>query len=155
MILVSGCLVGENCKYHGGSNDHPAVRQYLQGKEYLTVCPELLGGLPVPRPPVELQGGGGKAFWQGQARAMAKDGQDCSAQFAAGANAVLQLCLEQQVQLVILKEASPSCGSSQIYDGSFCGGKIPGQGVCAALLQANGITVISEDQLFAEPKQLL
>ncbi|MCR4962445.1 MAG: DUF523 domain-containing protein [Firmicutes bacterium] len=147
MILVSACLLGETCKYDGGSNLCPQVIGYLQGRDYIAVCPEALGGLPVPRPPAELQGGDGESFWAGKAAVVNRRGADVSAQFAAGAEAVLQICRAHAVELAILKESSPSCGSSRVYDGSFCHKAIAGSGVCAALLRQNGVPVVSEKTL--------
>ncbi len=137
MILVSACLMGENCKYHGGNNFSSAVAEYLADKEYIIFCPEVAGGLPVPRPPVERLG----------TRAINKEGTDVTAEFNTGAAAALALCHEFDIKLAILKEGSPTCGVHLIYDGSFSGVKIPGMGMTSELLAANGIQVISEDDL--------
>ena len=147
MILVSACLMGINCKYHGGNNINKDVIDYLKDKTYLAVCPETIGGLSVPRAPVELVGGGGEDFWQGKSQAKNKDGTDVSSQFTAGAKALLDICEKNTIELAIFKDGSPTCGNHLIYDGSFSSKKIPGNGVMSALLKNNGIKVISEDDI--------
>lgn len=147
MILVSACLLGENCKYHGGHNLCPKVAAYVKDRAHLSFCPETAGGLPVPRPPIELPQGDAQAVLSGQAQARDKQGQDINAALIAGAEQALNLCLEHGVELAILKENSPSCGVHQVYDGSFSGKKTPGQGLTAALLSQAGIKVISENDI--------
>ena len=137
MILVSACLLGENCKYSGGNNENAAVRRWLQGREYLAVCPELLGGLAAPRPPAERQG----------ERIVNAQGGDDTAAFLAGAQKTLELCQQHNIRAALLKEGSPSCGVHQIYDGSFCHRRIPRQGVTAELLAAHGVALLSEEDL--------
>lgn len=137
MIFVSACLVGEPCKYNGGHNRNEKVLAFLADKEYLSVCPEALGGLPIPRDPVEKKG----------ERYISRDGEDHTAAFQKGAQAVLDLALHHRPTLVILKERSPSCGSKQIYDGSFSGKRIEGMGYTAALLRQHGFRIISEEEL--------
>jgi uncharacterized protein YbbK (DUF523 family) len=138
MILVSACLIGENCKYHGGNNENKKVDQFLEGKTCLPFCPELLGGLPVPREPVEIMADG---------KAINKIGEDVSAAFAKGAAESLRLCQDHQADLVVLKDGSPSCGVHYIYDGTFSNKTIPGMGKTARLLQKNGYKIISENDL--------
>ena len=138
MILVSACLLGENCKYSGGNNFNYKVRDFLTDKEYAVFCPECLGGLPVPRKPIELAANG---------QAINQDGEDKSDQMQKGAKESLLLCKKLAPELIILKEGSPSCGVHWIYDGSFCHQKIPGQGITAKLLTKNGYKVISEDDI--------
>lgn len=137
MIIVSACLLGENCKYSGGHNYCPKVMKYLADKEFVAVCPELLGGLGVPRSPVELAGD----------KAINKEGQDLTSEFAFGAAETLRLALANHAGLCLLKEASPSCGVHMIYDGSFSGKRVPGQGLTTRLLLENGFAVISEDDI--------
>lgn len=137
MILVSACLVGENCRYDGGNCANDKVRSFLAGQDYLPLCPEVLGGLPTPRQPAEIRGN----------QVVDADGLDRSAAFRTGAEAVLALCQQHQIKLALLKEGSPSCGGSRVYDGSFSGRRIAGQGVTAALLRAHGIQVIGENDL--------
>ncbi|MDO4551920.1 MAG: DUF523 domain-containing protein [Bacillota bacterium] len=143
MYLVSACLLGENCKYSGGNNRSPAVEEFLKGREYMALCPEELGGFPTPRPPCEIREG----------RVFRPDGEDVTEGFRRGAEEAWKLvrrrCEEtgEEIELAILKEGSPSCGCRRIYDGSFSGTKIPGQGFFAARLRENGIEVISEEEV--------
>ncbi len=137
MILVSACLLGENCKYSGGNNRHEAVCRFLEGKEYVSFCPEQAGGLPTPRQPSECR----------EDRVFSRDGEDVTEAFSLGAERAWTLCRERQVTMAILKEGSPSCGSRYIYDGSFSGRKIPGKGVTARILEERGIPVVGEDKI--------
>jgi len=113
----------------------------------MTVCPELLGGLTVPREPAEIIGGNGEDVLDGKASVIGKSGKDVTKLFIEGAFATLKKAQELNATLVVLKEFSPSCGSSMIYNGEFKGQKIVGNGVTTALLKRNGINVISEEQL--------
>lgn len=137
MILVSACLLGENCKYDGGNNDNMYVKLLLKDKEYLAFCPEIAGGLDAPRLPCEICGG----------RVLNSGGEDLTDEFTDGAEQALELCEETDVKLAVLKEGSPSCGVNWIYDGSFQHIRIPGKGVTAKLLSDNGIKCISEEDI--------
>lgn len=137
MILVSGCLLGENCKYNGGNNRNEDVISFLSDKKYITVCPEAFGGLPCPRPPAEIVGN----------EVMDKNGRNVTKEFHIGAEKTLQLAKEHGAELCILKANSPSCGCGMIYDGTFGGVKIPGNGITAALLLAKGFRVLSEEDI--------
>ena len=137
MILVSACLLGENCKYNGGNNRNEIVLAYLKDKDYLPVCPERAGRLPSPRPPAELQHG----------RVVDKVGKDVPAAFLCGAEKTLALAKKHRPELCLLKANSPSCGFGKIYDGTFSGRKIQGNGVTAELLLQNGFSVITEKDL--------
>ena len=147
-ILVSACLIGENCKYNGGNNKNQKLLDYLKDKEYVLVCPESMGGLAIPRLPSEIEKGmdGSDVIDQG-AKVYSKDGKDVTAEYLNGAKMSLDIALENEVGLAILKESSPSCGSSLIHDGNFVGNKKPGQGVTVALLKKHGIKTISEKDL--------
>lgn len=137
-ILISACLLGRNCKYSGGHNREPALLKILKGHELLPLCPEVLGGLSIPRRPAEIREKEGR-FW------VINDlGQDVTRYFVSGAQKSWQLALEEQICFAILKEGSPSCGVHQIYDGSFSGRKIKGQGIFAKLLENQGIPCFSE-----------
>ena len=131
-IAVSACLIGENCKYNGGNNYSEKVIDYIKGNEVLSVCPEVLGGLPVPRESAEIVNG----------IVSHKDGTSVDKEFRKGAKKALEIVKEQKIDLVILKSRSPSCGVNAIYDGSFSGKLISGRGVFADLLQKNVIKVI-------------
>lgn len=145
MIIISACLAGESCRYTGDGFDFPALRKLVENGKALAVCPEVLGGLPTPREPNEILGGGGYDVLEGRARVFTSTGSDKTEEFICGARSVLQTALDKGVKAAILKERSPSCGSSMIYDGSFSGKKIPGCGCTAALLIKNGIRVFSEE----------
>lgn len=141
---MSACLAGINCKYHGGHNlDHEIRRMVAEGKA-IPVCPEQLGGLPTPRAPAEMQGGDGRAVLAGRARVVTKDGEDVTEAFVKGARETLALSELSGAGEAILKEGSPSCGSSRVYDGTFSGASLPGEGVTAALLRQAGLRVYSE-----------
>ncbi|MDC7278096.1 DUF523 domain-containing protein [Butyrivibrio fibrisolvens] len=131
-IAVSACLLGENCKYNGGNNFSEKVAKYVEGHEVIPVCPEVLGGLPTPRTPAEIVDG----------IVTRKDGVSVDYEFRTGAQKALDIVIENQVELVILQSRSPSCGVNTIYDGTFSGKTIPGQGVFASLLEKNGIRLV-------------
>lgn len=147
MVLVSSCLLGENCKYNGGNNYEAAVKERLKATEVVAVCPERFGGLPIPRPPAEIKGGGGADVWTGQAKVVTEAGEDVTAQFIKGAQKTLELAQKHDCKLAVLKARSPSCGCRQIYDGRFSGQVKPGTGVTTALLVEQGIKVINEEEI--------
>lgn len=136
-IMVSACLLGENCKYNGGNNYNEKVMEYIKGHEVISVCPEVLGGLPTPRVPSEIV----------NEIVTARDGRSVDLEFRTGAKIALEKALEEKVDLVILQSRSPSCGVKQIYDGSFSGNKIDGQGVFARLLKENNFCMIDVEDL--------
>ncbi len=136
-ILVSACLLGENCKYNGGNNRNERVLRYVQGHEVIPVCPEVLGGLPCPRKPVE---------WVGD-RVLTQDGDDCTENFRIGVQRALEVISDQQVDLAILQSRSPTCGVKQIYDGTFSGVRIDGKGALAKALVARGIPLMDAEDV--------
>lgn len=136
-ILVSACLLGENCKYNGKNNYSERVAAYVAGHEVIPVCPEVLGGLPVPRDPSEIVEG----------VVTNCKGVSVDRQFRKGAEEALRIAEDNGIDLAILQSRSPSCGVSQIYDGSFTGHLIPGQGVFAGLLQQHGFRVLDCEEL--------
>lgn len=136
-ILVSACLLGENCKYSGGNNYSEKVAAFIKGHTVIPICPEVLGGLPVPRTPAELVNG----------TAMTKDGRSVDAEYRLGAQLALDIARREQPDVIILQSRSPSCGVKQIYDGTFSGTRIPGQGVFAALAMQEGFRVIDAEDL--------
>ena len=136
-ILVSACLLGENCKYDGGNNYSEKLAEFLKGHEIFPVCPEVLGGLPVPRKPGEIVNGA----------VLNKDGHSVDSEYRAGAAAALKTALDNHVDCAVLKSRSPSCGVKQIYDGTFSGTLIDGQGVTAKMLKENGIKVIDVEDI--------
>lgn len=138
-ILVSACLLGVACRYDGKSKPHPAVLA-LQGQHQLIpVCGEIFGGLPTPRLPAERVGD----------RVLTREGSDVTAEYTRGAQEVLALARRMDCRVALLKERSPSCGSGEIYDGSFSRTLIPGDGVTVELLQKHGIAVFGESRLDA------
>lgn len=156
-VLVSACLVGGRVRYDGNaktSADAVLARWRAEGV-LVAFCPEVSGGLPVPRPPAEIENGlGGEAVLDGTARILTADGDDLTGYFVAGARLALAKARECGARVAILKEGSPSCGSLQIYDGTHSGRKLPGQGVTTALLEREGIRVFDEDHV-AEAAQYL
>ena len=134
LYLVSACLCVVACRYDGGTSTVDRLAALRDSGLALAVCPEVDGGLPVPRPPCELKDG----------RALTRDGNDVTALFEAGAAHALRLAQTHGIRLAILKENSPSCGGTMVYDGSFRGRLMPGQGIAAALLREHGIRVVSE-----------
>ena len=147
MILVSSCLAGLKVRYNGTHCLDNKIQMLIDENKAMTVCPELLGGLTVPREPAEIIGGNGEDVLDGKASVIGKSGKDVTKLFIKGAFATLKKAQELNATLVVLKEFSPSCGSSMIYNGEFKGQKIVGNGVTTALLKRNGINVISEEQL--------
>jgi len=149
-ILVSACLMGRRVRYDGGartSSDERLAAWFREGR-LVPFCPEVEGGLPVPRPAAEIEGGaGGEAVLAGQARVLTVGGSDVTAEFLAGARAALAAARAAGARLAVLKDGSPSCGALRIYDGAFAGRRVPGQGVTTALLEHSGIRVFSEEHV--------
>lgn len=145
MILVSACLAGFDVKYNGSHNLNEKVKKWFDEKKAIPICPEVLGGLSIPREPAEIVGGEGEDVLDGHAKVITNNGIDVTEQFMKGANETLKIALDLNATMVILKERSPSCGSSMIYSGEFNGNKRKGTGVTAALLKRNGIQVLSEE----------
>ncbi len=136
-LLVSACLLGENCKYNGGNNYNEAVQKLGVKFDLVPVCPEVFGGLETPREPCEIIDG----------RVMTKSGQDCTAEYTDGAEKTLYIANECNAVYALLKEKSPSCGKSCIYDGTFSKRLVNGRGVTADLLLKNGVLVFGESEI--------
>lgn len=136
-ILVSACLLGVPCRYDGQSKAHPLARALCEKHHVVPVCGEIFGGLPTPRPPAEIQGD----------RVVTRDGQDVTEAYRRGAEAAAQLARLTGAQAAVLKERSPSCGSGEIYDGTFTGTVVEGWGVTAELLRREGIPVLGESRM--------
>ncbi|MEH7503145.1 DUF523 domain-containing protein [Neobacillus drentensis] len=149
MILVSACLAGLEVRYNGTHCLNNKISKLVKENKANTICPELLGGFSTPREPAEIIGGNGEDVLDGKAKVVDKSGKDVTELYIKGAFATLEKAKEITATIVVLKENSPSCGSSKIYNGGFNGKKIEGMGVTSALLKRNGIKVISEEQ-FAE-----
>ena len=150
MIIVSACLLGENCKYSGGNNKSENVIKYLEDKEYILVCPEQLGGLSTPRNPSEIITYGnkdGNDVLSGCTKVLSNKGIDVTKNFIQGAEETLKIAKEHNAKTAILKAGSPSCWYKKIYDGSFLGNKIQGMGVTAAILNKENIALLDEDDI--------
>ncbi len=139
-IMISACLVGENVRFDGRNSKKNSkfIEKWKKEGRLIIICPEVTGGLPVPRPPAEIQT---------DKRVINIKGEDVTSAFEQGAQKALTLCKQHNIRIAILKEGSPSCGSSLIHDGSFSHTKIPGQGITTKLLEKNGIHVFSENDL--------
>ena len=136
-ILISACLAGDNVKYNGGNNLSPKIDALLEKYELIPFCPEVEGGLSIPRSPAERING----------RVINQDGDDVTDAYLRGAELAFNICLYLEIKKVILKEKSPSCGSKIIYDGTFAHKEIPGMGITAEYLKEKGIEVYSEDDI--------
>lgn len=147
MIAVSACLLGIDCKYSGGNNRNEKVIEFVKDKPFIAICPEQMGGLCTPRNPSEIKGGRGEDVLNKKATVISNTGSDVTENFVKGAVESFKLAELSGVDMAILKNGSPSCGSSRIYDGSFSGVKISREGVTTALFRKNGIKVISEDDI--------
>lgn len=136
-VVVSQCLLGVNCRYDGGSNPCPAMAQLMEKCHVVPVCPEMLGGMTTPRLPSERRGD----------QVVNRQGEDVTAHFEKGAEEALKIAQLYGAGYAVLKQSSPSCGSQRVYDGSFTGRKIPGQGVAAAMFEKAGIALFDEHQV--------
>lgn len=147
--VVSACLAGIHSRYNGERKAHEAVLDLIRRGVALPVCPEQLGGLPTPRPPCEILPGGPGC----PARVLNRLGADQSAEFRLGAEEGLRLARLFGATHAVLKAGSPSCGSGQVYDGTFSGRRVPGDGVFAAALKAAGVRVMDESDLPLPPAE--
>lgn len=150
-ILISACLLGERVRYDGGDNRviHQQLQRWQQENRLVPICPEVTGGLPIPRPPAEISQGDGHSVLQGEARVISIHGDDVTDSFLAGAKAALALAQKHQCRFALLAARSPSCGNNQIYDGHFNGQLVDGAGTTAAMLQQAGIEVFNPEQIDA------
>jgi uncharacterized protein YbbK (DUF523 family) len=148
-VLISSCLLGERVRYHGGDAllASGVLERWRAEGRLVPVCPETAAGLPVPRPPAEILGGDGGGVLRGEVAVGDGSGKDVTAAFVAGARAALEAARTAGARLAILKDGSPSCATSYLYDGTFRGQRGAGQGVTAALLEQSGIRVFSERQV--------
>lgn len=135
-LLISACFLGKNCKYSGGNNALPPEILARLGEKYalVPVCPETAGGLPIPREPSERLNG----------IVIGKSGRDVTAEFDKGAETALALARRFGCKAALMKERSPSCGSGEVYDGTFTGSLTAGDGMTAQLLKENGLAVFGE-----------
>ncbi|WP_085300126.1 DUF523 domain-containing protein [Cognaticolwellia mytili] len=145
-ILISSCFLGNKVRYDGKDNllTENFIQRWQQEQRLVVICPELAGGLLTPRAPAEI-----KCHNDDGIQVVTNTGGDVTVAFQRGANEALRVCQLHGIRYALLKESSPSCGSSTIYDGSFKQSKIPGQGITTRLLTANGIKVYSEKTMAA------
>ena len=134
-ILVSACLLGDNCKYNGGNNQNDELISLLKKHEVIKVCPEVMGGLSTPRLSSEIK----------NAKVINTDNIDVTEYFKIGAEKTLEIAKKNNIKYAILKSNSPSCGYGKIYDGSFSHTLIDGNGITADLLSKNGIIILNEN----------
>ena len=136
-VAVSACLVGKNTKYDGGNNYNVCVMEYLKDKEYITICPEVEGGLTTPRDPSEIIND----------KVLSNKGKDVTKNFVDGANSSLNKILKEGIQIVMVKAKSPSCGHKEIYDGTFTSKIVNGNGVFTDLALKHNLTIYTEKDI--------
>jgi uncharacterized protein YbbK (DUF523 family) len=148
MKLISACLLGINCTW-SGDDKYKSDRaiELSRFETLIPVCPEQLGGLPTPRVPQEIQGGTGEDVLNDECRIRNKDGKDVTREFIRGAEETLKIARQLDIREFIGKSGSPSCGCGQIYDGTFSGKLVDGDGVTTTLLRRNGFKIIPEEEL--------
>ena len=136
-ILVSGCLLGENCKYNGGNNYNPRVVEFLKDKEVISICPEMMAGMGCPRNPIEIVDG------------VLTDchGKNVDSLIRKSVMEIMERIRDEEIQCAILQSRSPTCGVKQVYDGTFSGKLIPGSGVFAKSLMDAGYLVIDVEDI--------
>lgn len=136
-ILVSACLLGENCKYNGGNNYNAAVAECVKGKEVLTICPEVMAGMGCPRTPIEIVDG----------VLIDRDGNNVDAAMREAIEKAMEMIRKEEIRCAVLQSRSPTCGVNQIYDGSFSGKLISGSGLFAQALKGSGYRVIDAEDI--------
>jgi uncharacterized protein YbbK (DUF523 family) len=148
-VLVSACLIGERVRYDGAKVpcDSAILKSWKHDGIIVPFCPEVAGNLPVPRPPAEIIKGTGADVLEKNTGVFNINGQDITEKFIRGAEKALSVARKMQITIALLKDGSPSCGKTSIYDGSFSGSKRSGKGVTTALLEKNGIRVFSENEI--------
>lgn len=136
-ILVSGCLLGENCKYNGGNNYNPRVVEFLKGKEVISICPEIMAGMGCPRNPIEIVDG------------VLTDchGKNVDSLIRKSVMEIMERIRDEEIQCAVLQSRSPTCGVNQVYDGTFSGKLIPGSGIFAKSLMDAGYLVIDVEDI--------
>ena len=136
-VLVSGCLLGENCKYNGKNNYNPRVVEFLKGKEVISICPEIMAGMGCPRNPIEIVDG------------VLTDchGKNVDSLIRKSVMEIMERIRDEEIQCAVLQSRSPTCGVNQVYDGTFSGKLIPGSGVFAKSLMDAGYLVIDGEDI--------
>ncbi|MBQ3194638.1 MAG: DUF523 domain-containing protein [Oscillospiraceae bacterium] len=138
-ILVSACLLGENCKYNGRNNYNAAVVEFVKDQEVLTICPEMIAGMGCPRTPIEIVDG----------VLMDRNGNNVDAAMREAVEKAMEMIRKEEIQCAVLQSRSPTCGVNEVYDGSFSGKLIPGSGVLARALKDKGYQVIDAEDIKA------
>ena len=154
---MSACLLGAKVRYHGGDarSEDPVLRRWTEEGRIVAVCPERDGGLPTPRPPAEITGSdGGRGVLKTIAMVQTRDGTNVTANFVHGAEEALAAAREAHIRVAVLKDGSPSCGTTFTYDGTFTGARVAVPGVTAALLEAHGVRVFSDTEVEAADEYL-
>lgn len=149
-ILISACLLGHKVRYDGGDqlSNHPYIKKWQQENRLISVCPEVLGGLSIPRAPAEtMPNHSAKDVFDKKAQVLTIDQKDVTDEYVLGAKKALKSAKEHQIKIAILKANSPSCGNKMVYDGTFSNRKIKGMGLTAYLLEENGIKVFNETEI--------
>ncbi|MBW2249699.1 MAG: DUF523 domain-containing protein [Deltaproteobacteria bacterium] len=148
-VLVSACLMGERVRYDGSQvpYDSAILRSWKHNGIIVPFCPEVAGNLPVPRPSAEIIKGTGTDVIEKNTGVFNINGKDVTESFIRGAEKALAVARKMQITIALLKDGSPSCGKTSIYDGSFSKVRRPGNGVTMALLEKNGISVFSEYEI--------
>jgi uncharacterized protein YbbK (DUF523 family) len=136
-ILVSACLLGENCKYNGGNNYNPAVAEFVKGKEVLPICPEMIAGMGCPRTPIEIVDG----------VLMDRNGNNVDAAMRQAVVQAMEMIRKEDIQCAVLQSRSPTCGVNQVYDGGFSGKLISGLGIFVQALKNEGYCVIDAEDI--------
>ena len=151
LVIVSACLLGQRVRYDAGHRGicSSILDRWEKEGRVIPLCPEVSAGLPIPRPAAEVVGGDGREVLAGRARVIEISGRDVTGLYVRGAEIALGVARARGVKVAVLKELSPSCGSSAIYDGRFSGRTIDASGVAAALLRSAGVQVFSEYQMDA------
>lgn len=152
-IGVSACLAGKICRYDGKYAGNKTIEKFIKKNDVFTFCPEIQGGLPTPREQAEIQDGDGVDVWNNKSNVLTLNGKDVTEAFKKGACNALKMLQNKNISTVILKEGSPSCGCSIIYDGTFSGVKKNGAGVATALFRQNKILVYSDKGLNVQEKR--
>ncbi|NQZ21368.1 MAG: DUF523 domain-containing protein [Colwellia sp.] len=161
-ILTSACFLGHKVRYDGRANSlsDEIIQQWKNQERLISICPEVSGGLNTPRPAAEIQINTISDVWekyspscsqktQSSKTVLTHQGIDVSDAFYQGAQIALRLCQRYKIRFALMKESSPSCGSHNIYDGSFTKNKISGEGITVALLREHGIEVFSENNIMS------
>ena len=136
-ILVSACLLGENCKYNGGNNLSPETLAWIGDREALAVCPEMEAGMGCPRIPIEIRDG----------VLVDKNGRNVDTPMRAAITRILKRLENEEIACAVLKARSPTCGVHEIYDGTFTGTKVSGSGLFAQALQDADYQVLEDEDL--------